>query len=115
MSSFSIESLSCGQQQEGKEKSRDQTFVETGKQQQQKQQEQQQRQRGGAAPARPDDDTCPPKKRQRGARGVPTLFAATCWIWFFSCEPSLVVTDAAITGRETPHERPSACLFGTKT
>ena len=50
MSSFSIESLSCGQQQEGKEKSRDQTFVETGKQQQQKQQEQQQaaarRQRG---------------------------------------------------------------------
>ena len=52
MSSFSIESLSCGQQQEGKEKSRDQTFVETGKQQQQKQQEQQQaaaRRRGASA------------------------------------------------------------------
>ena len=39
----------------------------------------------------------------------------SCWIWFLSCEPSLVVTEAAITGRDTPHERPSACLFGTKT
>jgi hypothetical protein len=29
-------------------------------------------------------------------------------IWLFSCEPSLVVTEAAMTGRDTPHARPSA-------
>jgi hypothetical protein len=36
-------------------------------------------------------------------------------IWLFSWLPSLVVTDAAITGRVTPHARPSAALEGTKT
>ena len=36
-------------------------------------------------------------------------------ICVFSCEPSFVVTEAAMTGRETPHARPSACLDGTKT
>lgn len=39
----------------------------------------------------------------------------SCWIWFFSCEPSLVVIELAITGRDTPHERPRACLCGTNT
>ena len=29
-------------------------------------------------------------------------------IWDFSWLPSLVVTDAAMTGRDTPHARPSA-------
>ena len=33
-------------------------------------------------------------------------------IWLFSWEPSLVVTEAAMTGRETPHARPSACETG---
>ena len=45
--------------------------------------------------------------------GVLTSFSIeslSCWIWFLSCEPSFVVMDAAITGRETPHERPRACL-----
>ena len=50
--------------------------------------------------------------------GVRTSFSIeslSCWIWFLSWEPSLVVTDAAITGLDTPHDRPSACLFGTNT
>lgn len=37
------------------------------------------------------------------------------WIWDFSCEPSLTVTEHAMTGRETPQARPSACLLGTNT
>ena len=32
-----------------------------------------------------------------------------------SCEPSLVVTEHEITGRETPHARPKACFEGTNT
>ena len=43
------------------------------------------------------------------------MLSLSCWIWFLSCDPSFVVIEAAITGRETPHERPSACLCGTKT
>ena len=39
----------------------------------------------------------------------------SCWIWFFSCDPSFVVIEQAMTGRDTPLERPSACLCGTKT
>ena len=39
-----------------------------------------------------------------------SMASFSCWIWFLSCEPSFVVMDAAITGRETPHERPRACL-----
>lgn len=35
-------------------------------------------------------------------------------IWLDSCEFSFVVTDAAMTGRETPHARPSAVLLGRK-
>eukprot|EP00882_Tetradesmus_deserticola_P032886 GHRQ01037523.1.p1 GENE.GHRQ01037523.1~~GHRQ01037523.1.p1 ORF type:complete len:140 (+),score=4.73 GHRQ01037523.1:280-699(+) len=35
------------------------------------------------------------------------------WIWLFSWLPSLVVTDAAITGRDTPQARPRAALEGT--
>ena len=33
----------------------------------------------------------------------------------FSCDPSLVVTEHAITGRETPQARPSATFDGTNT
>ena len=36
-------------------------------------------------------------------------------IWDLSWDPSLVVTEQEMTGRETPHARPSACLEGTKT
>jgi len=32
-----------------------------------------------------------------------------------SCDPSFVVTLHEITGRDTPHARPSACLDGTNT
>ena len=37
------------------------------------------------------------------------------WICCFNCEPSFVVTEAAMTGLDTPHARPSACLLGTNT
>ena len=37
------------------------------------------------------------------------------WICVLSCEPSLVVTEQLMTGLETPHARPSACLEGTNT
>ena len=36
-------------------------------------------------------------------------------IWALSSEPSWAVTEAEMTGRDTPHARPSACLEGTKT
>ena len=36
-------------------------------------------------------------------------------IWDLSCDPSLVVTEHEMTGLDTPHARPSACLDGTKT
>lgn len=36
-------------------------------------------------------------------------------IWLRSSRASLVVMDAAMTGRETPHARPRAVLDGTKT
>lgn len=36
-------------------------------------------------------------------------------IWLLSSRASLVVIEAAMTGRETPHARPSAVLLGTKT
>ena len=36
-------------------------------------------------------------------------------IWLLSWLPSLVVTDAEMTGRATPHARPSAALDGTNT
>lgn len=32
-----------------------------------------------------------------------------------SCEPSFVVTEHEMTGLETPHARPNACLLGTNT
>lgn len=35
------------------------------------------------------------------------------WICALSSEPSWAVTEAAITGRETPHARPSACFDWT--
>ncbi len=38
-----------------------------------------------------------------------SIWSLSVWICPLSCDPSLVVTDAAITGRETPHARPSAC------
>ena len=44
-----------------------------------------------------------------------SMASFSCWIWFFSWLPSLVVTLHAITGRDTPHARPSAALEGTKT
>ena len=37
------------------------------------------------------------------------------WICVLSCEPSLVVTEQEMTGLDTPHARPSACLDGTNT
>ncbi len=37
------------------------------------------------------------------------------WIWLLSWLPSFVVTEAEITGRETPHARPRAALEGTNT
>ena len=37
------------------------------------------------------------------------------WIWGFSWEASLEVMLALITGRDTPHARPSATLEGTNT
>jgi hypothetical protein len=36
-------------------------------------------------------------------------------IWFFSAEASLLVIEAAMTLRLTPHARPKADLLGTKT
>jgi len=36
-------------------------------------------------------------------------------IWVFSSLPSLVVTEQAMMGRETPHARPRATFEGTKT
>ena len=44
-----------------------------------------------------------------------SMASLSCWIWFFSWLPSLVVTLHAITGRDTPQPRPSAALEGTKT
>ena len=56
----------------------------------------------------------PPPAPQRAQMSSFSMESLSCWIWFLSCEPSLVVTELAITGRDTPHERPSACLCGTK-
>lgn len=39
----------------------------------------------------------------------------TDWIWGFSWEPSLMVTEVAMTGRDTPQALPSACLERTNT
>lgn len=36
------------------------------------------------------------------------MASLSCWIWFLSWEPSLVVIEHEMTGRDTPHERPSA-------
>ena len=44
-----------------------------------------------------------------------SMASFSCWIWFFSWLPSLVVTLQAITGRDTPQARPSAALEGTNT
>lgn len=44
-----------------------------------------------------------------------SIAICTDWIWGFSCEPSFIVTDVAITGRDTPHARPKACLERTNT
>lgn len=49
----------------------------------------------------------PPRRR-----AVQTL---SVMIWAFSWLPSLVVTEQAITGRDTPQARPRAALEGTKT
>ncbi len=37
------------------------------------------------------------------------------WIWLLSWLPSLVVTEAAMTGRDTPHARPREALDVTNT
>lgn len=39
----------------------------------------------------------------------------TDWICGFSWEPSFMVTEVAMTGRDTPQARPSACLERTNT
>lgn len=44
-----------------------------------------------------------------------SMASLSCWIWFFSWLPSLVVTEQAMTGRDTPQARPSAALDGTNT
>lgn len=44
-----------------------------------------------------------------------SMAICTDWIWGFSCEPSFIVTEVAITGRDTPHARPKACLERTNT
>jgi hypothetical protein len=36
-------------------------------------------------------------------------------IWPFNCDASLDKIEAAMTGRDTPHARPNACLDGTYT
>ena len=43
------------------------------------------------------------------------MFCFKLSICAFNCDPSFVVTDAEITGLETPHARPSACFEGTNT
>lgn len=54
----------------------------------------------------------PPRPNQTNS-----LSMAICrdWIWGLSCEPSFIVTEVAITGRDTPHARPKACLERTNT
>ena len=45
-------------------------------------------------------------------------FSMDCWsdwIWGLSWEPSLMVTAVAMTGLDTPHARPRACLERTNT
>ena len=45
-------------------------------------------------------------------------FSIAFWIDLIcevSCDPSLIVTEAAITGRDTEQARPSACLDRTNT
>lgn len=39
----------------------------------------------------------------------------TDWICGLSWDPSFMVTEVAITGRDTPHARPRACLERTNT
>lgn len=39
----------------------------------------------------------------------------TDWICGLSWDPSLIVTEVAMTGRDTPHARPRACLERTNT
>jgi hypothetical protein len=44
-----------------------------------------------------------------------SIWSLRVWILPLSWDPSLVVTDAAITGRDTPHARPSACTCPNKS
>ncbi len=44
-----------------------------------------------------------------------SIASLSCWIWLFSWLPSLVVTEQAMTGRDTPQARPSAALEVTNT
>jgi hypothetical protein len=62
------------------------------------------------------------KKRPRLQRKLPhpqmssfSMASLRAWICDLSCDPSLVVTEHEMTGRETPHARPRAALLGTKT
>jgi hypothetical protein len=64
----------------------------------------------------------PPPPRSRHSEGLGqdqinsfSMASFRLLIWVLSWLPSLVVTDAAMTGRDTPQARPSAALEGTNT
>lgn len=54
------------------------------------------------------------KKKKNHTRSL-SIAIWTDWICGLSWDPSFMVTEVAITGRDTPHARPRACLERTNT